>query len=726
MTPTLRVEDPSSVLLRGGRILVDTSAFLEHEPDRTGGLTTLVTNSAGAILEQRAPIVVVKAVRRELEIKSKQPSPPENPHRAEKAAAALIFIRDLESDGLATTQFGANTDPHADEEFDGIVHLAASLGISVCLLTNDNTRKIATRLCGAQSGIEQFAGRLRSDGLMEVESAPDLYRWGIKRMGAIQRSGFPGKYDRQNFDELAVLLPRFAAQFHVPTASVAHPETLGSSRPTSPRTTTRKRVEAEPFTANPRRKTGDTELPLTAIPGPGDTVRVEGPRISKSVVLGARIGKGKEGVVYEVAGRGNKVVKIFPQKFRTKHRRDKVTMLVDRDLRSPGICFPEARVLNDQGEFVGYLMRTAVGGKVLSEMITNRPLFKRTYPDWRKDDLIDVCLSFLKRVKAMHDLNILVGDMNEGNLMVSPNRDVWIIDTDSCQFEGYVCPVGWPEFTAPELTSYDKLRTEQHELFAVAMVLFMILMTGRFAYDRADAPVLDDDDRTRFLIKEGKFAYKFRAHGDRDQPFGDAKFMWSHIDPKVKELFWETLHRDGRRYTDRPTVQEWIDVFRVYKRNLASTYRWQDPMSHDVYPIRYKARTPEVTIRDCPRCGWENGVAGWLDDNGGERIPTQCNRCAPKCQGCGDPDQFLTFREGLCRTCREDDQTSASTPRVTQRRSTSTVRQPMPAPTRTSPAAPARSSSPQRTPQGSTSRTPASATRPVSAWQRFKKWLSGH
>lgn len=725
MTPIPHIEDPRSVLLRGGRILIDTNAFLEHETDRMGGLTALVTNSAGAILEQNAPIVVVKAVRRELELKSKQPSPPENPHRAEKAAAALIFIRDLESDGLATTQFGAQTDHYADDEFDGIVQLAASLGTSICLLTNDNTRKITTRLHGARSGVEQFAGRLRSDGLMEVESPTELYRWGIKKMGALQRSGFPGKYDRQNFDELGALLPEFATQFGVPITSVARPGTSGSSRPTSPRATTRKRPDPKPFAANPRRKTGDAELPPTAIPGPGDTVRAEGPGISKNVVLGERIGKGKEGVVYEVAGRGNKVVKIFPQKFRTKHRRDKVTMLVDRDLRSPGICFPEARVLNDQGEFVGYLMRTAVGGKVLSETITNRALFKRTYPDWRKDDLIDVCLSFLKRVKAMHDLNILVGDVNEGNLMVSPNRDVWIIDTDSCQFEGYVCPVGWPEFTAPELTSYDKLRTEQHELFAVAMVLFMILMTGRFAYDRADAPVLDDDDRTRFLIKEGKFAYKFRAHGDRDQPFGDAKFMWSHIDPKVKEMFWETLHRDGRRYKDRPTVQEWIDVFRAYKRNLASEYGWQDPMSHDVYPIRYKARNPGVTIKDCPKCGWENGIAGWLDDYEGERVPTQCNRCAPKCQGCGDPDQFLTFRDGLCRTCREDDQTPASTPRFAQREASSPPRPPMPRTTRTSPSTPAPSRGPQRTPQATTRNTPPSPARPASMWERFKKWLSG-
>jgi hypothetical protein len=235
---------------------------------------------------------------------------------------------------------------------------------------------------------------------------------------------------------------------------------------------------------------------------------------------------------------------------------------------------------------------------------------------------------------------------------------------------------------------------------------------------------MDDDDRTRLLIKEGKFPYKFKGQGDRDQPFGDAKYMWSHIDPKVKELFWETLHRDGRRYTDRPTVQEWTEVFLAYKRNMVSKARWQDPMSDDVYPIRYKAYSKDVTITDCPRCGWRYGIAGWLDENGGpQRVPAQCNRCASKCQGCGDPDQFGTFRDGLCRVCRDDEKTA--TPTVTSRATHLRETHPRTTPPRAG-ARPSGTRGPVRTSTPPSARPPIARpapARPSSAWERFINWL---
>lgn len=726
MPQSARYVDPRMLIAQGRRILIDTNAFLEHDQRWVGGLTSLVTNCADTILDRGAPLVILTAVRRELERKAKERSPEDNPDRALRAARALEFIRDLESDGLATTQFGAPTDHFADSEFDGITELAVSRGASICLVTNDNARKIATRVIGARAGIEQFAGRLRSDGMLEVDSPVTMYDRGIKKMFFLEKAGFPEKHDRENYDELARLLPEFADRFQVPTSVTRAPMSpVRSNTPDRSRPKARTRPEPRPFAPDARQKALDAELAPTTIPATGDTVRIQAPSGSKTLRLGERIGKGKEGLVYSITGDRRHVIKIFPQKFRTKHRKEKVELLVERELHSPGICFPESLVLNSEGEFVGYLMRTAIGGKVLSETITNRALFKKTYPNWRKDDLIDVCLSFLKRVQAMHELNILIGDMNEGNLMVSPNKGVWIIDTDSCQFEGYVCPVGWPEFTAPELTSYEELRTEQHELYAVAMVLFMILMTGRFAYDRADAPILDnDDDRTRYLIKEGKFPYKFKGYGDRDQPFGDAKYMWSHVDPKVKELFWETLHRNGSRFQNRPSVQEWIDVFKAYRRNLNSSYMWQDPMSHDVYPIRYKARNRDVTIINCPKCGWVNGIAGWLDDVGGERIPEQCNRCAPKCEGCGDPDQFGTFRNGLCKICRDDEKPSVQTvrsvpsPKPSSARpsggTASTVRPQSSAPRRPHSSPPAAAAA--------QTRSAATPAQPPSWWDRVKKW----
>ena len=72
-------------------------------------------------------------------------------------------------------------------------------------------------------------------------------------------------------------------------------------------------------------------------------------------------------------------------------------------------------------------------------------------------------------------------------------------------------------FTAPTMKGdyADRLRTNQEELFAVATMLFMVLITGQFPYARAHT----DGDVTQ-LIAEGKFAFQFQGASDQDQPDG--------------------------------------------------------------------------------------------------------------------------------------------------------------------------------------------------------------
>ena len=113
--------------------------------------------------------------------------------------------------------------------------------------------------------------------------------------------------------------------------------------------------------------------------------------------------------------------------------------------------------------------------------------------------------------------------------MVDADKDVWIIDADSWQLEGYPCPVGTPMFTAPSALGKpysDSLRTMDEELFAVATMLLTILITGQFPYARAGS----DGDIAR-LIKDGNFAFQYRENSNGDQPNGNWKYMWSHLQP---------------------------------------------------------------------------------------------------------------------------------------------------------------------------------------------------
>ena len=208
------------------------------------------------------------------------------------------------------------------------------------------------------------------------------------------------------------------------------------------------------------------------------------------------------------------VVKVFDKDHRTEHRKAKLDLLISHELELHGIGFPTAIITNSDGDFVGYAMPRA-SGKELQATIMRPARFRRVYPTWTKADLVDVCISFLEKVAYLHSLNILLGDINPKNLMVDENKNVWIIDADSWQVEGYPCPVGTAMFTASSITGdyAEALRTVEEERFAVATMLFMILITGQFPYARAGA---DGGDFVA-LIKEGKFAFQFQGASDQDQ-----------------------------------------------------------------------------------------------------------------------------------------------------------------------------------------------------------------
>jgi ribosomal protein L19E len=184
----------------------------------------------------------------------------------------------------------------------------------------------------------------------------------------------------------------------------------------------------------------------------------------------------------------------------------------------------------------------------------------------------------------------------------------------------------------------------EEELFAVATMLFMILITGQFPYARAGS----DGDIAR-LVQEGNFAFQYKENSNRDQPDGNWKYMWSHLQPGIKGMFWNTFHRDGDRYGRRPSAEEWLRAFREYKRWLASGTNF-DPMSNDVYPTRFRAMAADTPIYECAQCK-TSMVGRWHRNTETYSTPKLCHDCQqnrPKCQDCG---KGAVLSEGRCREC---------------------------------------------------------------------------
>lgn len=629
MSRDVQLLDPVEFLQPSRRLLIDTNIFMDTDPRRAGGLKRLFERGQDAILKNGNPIIVPTKVVGELTKQSRLDPARETVERAEaikKAAAALTFLDSASQVGLVRKDLGDDTNPYADDLFLRLFERFAGT-YEMCLLTHDITIKLRIRLLAHRMSNRLLVGVLTKDGDLEVESDQALFDRGLRKLARHAANVADGNGTFKDESEVAALRPLlddFKKAF-----GVREPDVKLGGRVGEPATWRRKpsrAATAKPFAATTKIKPRDTPLAVTSLPKEGDHVKWESASQAGTFPLGALLGEGGEGSVYE--GGGNTVVKIFDKDHITQHRKCKIELLVGSGLQAKGLCIPSATVRNAAGEFVGYVMPRAIGRE--ARTIFNIRKLEKDFPTWKKSDLVDICISFLQQVEYLHSMNVILGDINPKNLMIDDRKNVFIIDADSWQLEGYPCPVGTPMYTSPAMlgkTYADDLRTMEDELFAVATMLFQIVMTGQFPYMRTGT----DGDMVQ-LIREGNFAFQITIRGkeynDRDQPDGDWKYIWSHIHKPVKELFWDTFHNEGKRYNGRPTATEWLEAFKAYKAYLGNKRLSFDPMSNDVRPIRNKAFKPDTPIEDCSICGRKHAIAGFLPEGETEYIvPRQCNKC---------------------------------------------------------------------------------------------------
>lgn len=643
---------PEDFVTADRRLFIDTNIFMDTDPDRASGLKKLFERCKEPAVRAGNGIVVPTKVVDELKKQSGLDSSDFTEERSaavRRAGQWLTALNSASKVGLVRTDLGDGSNPYADDLFVDLFERFGNL-YDLCLLTNDITLRLRIRLLDAESDHRLVAGTVCADGRIAVDSDDSLYARGTRKLTRITRhidDGLGKPKDTTEVETLAPLLEKFKIAFQVNDVATK-PTDRHIARPTA-KLTPQPAVGA--FTNDATLKAKDRDLGTAAIPTVGDGVVAETREYRRALVLGDVLGEGGEGSVFAIEGDYNQVAKIFDKAHRTEHRRAKIALLLSHELEAPGIAFPTSMIENSDGEFIGYTMPRA-SGKVLQATIMRPARFKKVYPNWTKSDLVDVCISFLEKVAYLHSLNILIGDINPKNLMVDERKNVWIIDADSWQFEGYPCPVGTPMFTASTITGdYAKaLRTLEEEQFAVATMLFMILITGQFPYTRAGA----DGGDFAALIRERKFPYQFKGASDQDQPEGTWKFQWSHLPPKVKSLFWNTFHRDGNRSDRCPTANEWLDVFRDYRQFFDSPDNF-DPLSNDVYPFRFRAFRPDTPIRDCPQCERPHAIVGLWDDVSRSYYEPDlcydCNQSKSRCSDCGKPKPAASLRDGRCWEC---------------------------------------------------------------------------
>jgi DNA-binding helix-hairpin-helix protein with protein kinase domain len=318
----------------------------------------------------------------------------------------------------------------------------------------------------------------------------------------------------------------------------------------------------------------------------------------RPIRLGSEIGKGGEGSVFAVEGEPSLVAKIYYRLPLSSGNAAKLEALVAcRSSELDGIsAWPRSVVFDSRrNQPCGILMPHITQSRHLHELYGtyNR---RHHFPDVQWHHLVLAARNLAAAFDQLHSAGIVVGDVNQGNLMVDQQMCVCFIDCDSFQVSAggqvYYCPVGTPHFTPPELQSKklrDVLRTPDHDCFGMAILIFHLLFVGRHPF--AGRLRGGEELSIERAIAERRFAFSpDKAVTLVDPP--PASLLLDDLPESVAEMFEQAFR--GRGDGDvRPSPRQWVERLEtLISRRKACSF----DASHSYYD----------RLQECPWCRIED------------------------------------------------------------------------------------------------------------------------
>jgi len=293
-----------------------------------------------------------------------------------------------------------------------------------------------------------------------------------------------------------------------------------------------------------------------------------------AVRLGKQIGSGGEGDVYEVLSSPRTLVAKIYHKSLEAHKQEKLRLMAQgTNDELEGISAWPNDVLSTRpgGPVVGFVMPRILDAEPIHKVYgpTHR---KETFPhaDWRF--LVRAAKNLAAAFYVIHKYGYVIGDVNEGNILVSDKACVRLIDCDSFQVRSrgdlYCCEVGVAHFTPPELQNSENFRIERtanQDNFGLAILIFQLLFLGRHPYSgvysgKEDMPI-------EKAITEFRYAYgrNARLRGMSQPPNSVGPAI---IPDPIARLFEQAFAESSARDNSRPTAGDWWDILDPFENKL--------------------------------------------------------------------------------------------------------------------------------------------------------------
>jgi DNA-binding helix-hairpin-helix protein with protein kinase domain len=218
---------------------------------------------------------------------------------------------------------------------------------------------------------------------------------------------------------------------------------------------------------------------------------------------------------------------------------------------------------------------------------------KIEYPDKDWGFLLHAAMNCAAAFDTIHSRSHVIGDVNQGNVLVSRRGTVFLIDCDSFQVTAqgrvFFCEVGVPHYTPPELQGHGFRgleSTANQDRFGLALLIFHLLFMGRHPFagrfqGRGDMPIERAIAEYRYAFSQAAAALAM-APPPQTLPLGQ-------IAPQLAPLFEQAFDRGSEQPGARPTAEQWHAA-------LADVVKQLQPCAAD------KGHTYVRGLAKCPWC----------------------------------------------------------------------------------------------------------------------------
>ena len=309
--------------------------------------------------------------------------------------------------------------------------------------------------------------------------------------------------------------------------------------------------------------------------------------IGRRVPLGKTLGTGGEGTVYEVDDIGLDVVaKVYHESLSNEKQAKLRGMAKGCDESLKRIAAWPFEILQETkgGAICGFLMPKLLGFEPIHHLYSPAHR-KQRYPDKDWEFLVSTARNTAAAFETIHLHGHVIGDVNPNLVFFAADSIVRLIDCDSFQVDVndklYLCEVGVPHFTPPELQQYLSFRgisrTRNHDNFGLALLVFHILLMGRHPF----SGVFGDSGFIPIEKSIEKYHYTFGLNAARSGIAPPPHSVTPAILPKsLADLFERAFGMQGSQHDSRPTAREWMSELDLLKTQIVTCTH--DP-SHKYY-----------------------------------------------------------------------------------------------------------------------------------------------